>query len=417
VHHQFDVFEPVYLFGLSYFVLFALHPGVELLVSRDSPVFVGYPLGPTYATALIIGAVGATLFYLGYYLPLGLGLARRIAVPRQEWSAASLTAFIILSMGIVLAAFAIFLVTNGGSSILAALLSGRNAVSGTVLRESSGYLSSAPLWLAPIGILLITLPHRRWLGALFGLLLLVLSQVVTAGLGDRSWTLPTVAAVFLVWYLRRGRRPTAATVAVALAFVFVFGVTVPRQYRNTDARAQPLSQLLLEDALHPGQAMQDFFVGADTAMVDAVTRPVPRAIWAEKPRAAETQLMAVIWPQFASAGVGFSFSLFGEPYLNFGLFGVIAVSLAFGVFWRAAYMWFRRAPMNPFVITFYALSWPFLFVYMRGGLGVDYQRQVIYLLPVLLAYLFVRRSRIAPPNVTSVRHLGRATFATDRARP
>jgi oligosaccharide repeat unit polymerase len=177
--------------------------------------------------------------------------------------------------------------------------------------------------------------------------------------------------------------------------------------------------------------MQDFFAGADTAMVDglavelqfvpnsinyqmgrtyleAVSRPVPRALWAEKPRAAETQLMAAIWPQFASAGVGFSFSLFGEPYLNFGLLGAVAVAFAFGVFWRAAYAWFRRAPMNPFVISLYALSWPFLFVYMRGGLGVDYQRQVIYVLPVLLAYLFVRRSRIVRPNAVQVPHLGRA---------
>jgi hypothetical protein len=214
--------------------------------------------------------------------------------------------------------------------------------------------------------------------------------------------------------------------------VFFFGVTVPRQYRNTDARSQPLSQLLVEDALHPGAAVQDFFSGPDTAMVDgfavelqfvphnidyqlgrtyleAVSRPVPRAIWAEKPKAAETQLMAAIWPQFASAGVGFSFSLFGEPYLNFGLLGVIAVFFAFGVFWRAAYAWFRRAPMNSWVISLYALSWPFLFVYMRGGLGVDYQRQVIYLLPVLLAYLFVRRSKVAPPNAVPVRRLERAS--------
>jgi hypothetical protein len=226
-------------------------------------------------------------------------------------------------------------------------------------------------------------------------------------------------------------------VMVALAFVFFFGITVPRQFRNTDARAQPLGQLLLEDALHPGQAMQDFLAGPDTAMADgfgvelqfvpdridyqmgrtyleAVSRPVPRAIWAEKPRAAETQLMAAIWPQFASAGVGFSFSLFGEPYLNFGLFGVIAVFLAFGVFWRAAYEWFRRAPMNPFVISAYALSWPFLFVYMRGGLGVDYQRQVIYLLPVLLAFLFVRRSRIAQPNAVPRRPIRVSAFASDR---
>jgi hypothetical protein len=203
---------------------------------------------------------------------------------------------------------------------------------------------------------------------------------------------------------------------MALVVTFLFGLTLPRQYRNTEARSVSVTELLVGDVLNPGQALQDFFTQSDTAMVDALavelqfvpdsisyqfgrtyleaaSRPIPRAVWTDKPRAAETQLMATIWPQLATGGVQFYFSVFGEPYLNLGLVGVIVVSTLFGLFWRALYAWFARAPANPFVIVFFALSWPFLLVYVRGGIGADYQRHLIYLLPVLAAYLFIRRGK------------------------
>lgn len=438
VRHEFNVFEPVYLFAVSYLVLFALHPAAELIVSGGTPVFVGYAVEPTYVTALLIGAVGAILFYAGYYLPLGRHLGKRLPLAREKWSKASLTIFTIVCLLVSMGALTIFLLVNGGLSTLGAFLNGRSAVSVRALQQSSGYLYSAPLFLAPIGILILCLSGRRWrAGALLGLLLVALSQVLTIGMGDRSWTLPTVASLFLVWYLRRDRRPRLSVVAIALVLTFVFGVTLPRQYRNPEARNSSLAELLIGDVRSPGQAFQDFFAQSDTAMVDglavelqfvpdsisyqlgrtyveAASRPIPRALWTDKPRAAEVQLMATIWPQLATAGVQFYFSLFGEPYLNFGLLGVIAISLLFGLFWRALYAWFARAPTNPFVMSLYALSWPFLFVYMRGGIGADYQRHAIYVLPVLAAYLFVRRGQThdapsevlaqAPVNSMVLRH-------------
>lgn len=415
VRRQFDVFEPAYLFAVSYFVLFALRPAAVLFVSVGTPVFVGYGIEQTYAAALAIGAVGAAVFYVGYYLPVGRNLAQRLHLPREEWSNASLTVFIVLSLLLTGGAFSAFLLTNGGLSTLAAFLNGRNPVSGAALQQSSGYLYTAPLFLAPVGILVTSLSGQRWrVGAFVGLFLVALSQVLNIGTGDRSWTLPAIAALVLVWYLRRRARPGLPVIAIAVALTFLLGITLPRQYRNTEARSESLIQIVIDDILNPGQAVQDFLSREDTGMADglavelqfvpntidyqfgrtyleAISRPVPRSLWAEKPRAAETQLMAVIWPQLARASVTFYFSVWGEPYLNFGLLGVIAVSLAFGIFWRSVYAWFRRRPTNRFVIAFYALSWPFIFVYMRGGIGADYQRQAIYLVPVVVAYLFIRR--------------------------
>jgi O-antigen polysaccharide polymerase Wzy len=439
VRHQLNSFEPVYLFALSYLVLFAVHPAAALLASGGAPVFVGYAVEPTYVTALAIGAIGAILFYLGYYLPLGRNLGSRLPLPSEQWSQASLTVFVVICVLVSMGALTIFLLTNGGLSVLGAFLNGRSGVTLTALRESSGYLYSAPLFLAPVGILIVSLSGQRWRGgALLGLLLVALSQVLAFGLGDRSWTLPTVAALFLVWHVQRNRQPRLSVVAIALVVTFVFGITLPRQYRTSETRSSSLTELLIADIVNPGQALQDFFAREDTAMADglavelqfvpdtvpfqlgrtyleAASRPVPRAVWTDKPRAAEVQLMATMWPQLASAGVQFYFSVFGEPYLNFGLVGVIVISLLFGLFWRALYTWFTRAPTNPFVMCFYALSWPFLFVYMRGGIGADYQRHLIYLLPAVLAYFFARRSRITLPNALLPRHSEASWHALDSA--
>jgi oligosaccharide repeat unit polymerase len=255
-------------------------------------------------------------------------------------------------------------------------------------------------------------------------MLLLFSQLTEIALGDRAWTLPALAAVILTWYLRRGRRPAVWTAGLFLVAVFIVGVTVPRQYRATVDRQATLAQTLIDATVDPGSGVAQFFGGADTAMVDAlaielqfvpgiipyqfggtyleeVARPFPRSLWLGKPVAADTQLMRAIWPEYDRVYVGFSFSLFGEPYLNLGFGGVLIFGLVFGVLCKTLYAWFLRDPRNPAVIAIYALSWPFVFVYARGGVGVDYHRQLIYTLPVLLAIVLAgirRRATESSPR-------------------
>jgi hypothetical protein len=53
-------------------------------------------------------------------------------------------------------------------------------------------------------------------------------------------------------------------------------------------------------------------------------------------------------------------------------------------------------------IGVYAISWPFMFVYLRGGIGVDYQRHAIALLPFIAIAWFAATApgvRLRPANV------------------
>lgn len=407
VKRRFDIFEPVYLFAVSFAVLFVIRPSVD--IANGLPDLLGYSIRSSYAAALAIGLVGSLSFYIGYYLGPGKRLGRMLPSVTGQWIVGSLYAFIGAVLLICGALVVVFIAANGGASFVGSLLAGRNSISQAALRSSSGYLYSAPLWVAPLGVLLLVLSNRLRSGrGVAGVILIFLALLTSLGAGDRSWILPIVSAAVLGSYLQRQRRPSIALATVGLTILFVFGITIPREFRDPANSGLSLAGASAVALTNPAADFQQFFERGDTAMVDdlavairfipsqvdyqfgrtyleALTRPFPRSLWPDKPRPADTILMASIWPGFQQAGVGFAFSLFAEPYLNFGWPGVFIFALAFGVIWRALYSWLVSAAENRTVIAIYALSWPFIFVYMRGGLGVDYHRQAICILPVIAA--------------------------------
>ena len=103
--------------------------------------------------------------------------------------------------------------------------------------------------------------------------------------------------------------------------------------------------------------------------------------------------MPTVWPALAAQHVGFAFSMFGEIYMDFGMPGVFLVMCIFGVAWQALYAWYRRDPGSAVASALFASCWPFVFVYLRGGIAVDYQRQLIVLLPMVIALAMTRVKR------------------------
>jgi oligosaccharide repeat unit polymerase len=414
--HEFDPFEPVYLFALSYAVLFVARPIYD--ASRNGVLISGYDPSSTYDKALWIALVGACAFYVGYYSKIGTRIGRRVGARVCEVSLPALDGFIVAGVSVSIALFALLLAQAGGREAFAILTGHRTTARTYLLLNSSGYLYSAPLALLSFGVVLLVIA-RSWSSgrALCGIGLIALSQVVNFGSGDRSWTLMALAAPVLVLYLKCGTRPRPLTIVAAVTLVFAFGIVLAGQHRQGNAtshRAMSATEVITD----PRADLQAFFGGADTAMApnfaielqyvpsrlgyrhgatyaEALTRPLPRAMWPDKPKAADTTLMANIWPSLAASHVGFSFSLFGEPYLNGGLIGVIVVVFTFGVFWRGLYIWFHQSPNREWAIAVFALSWPFMVVYMRGGIGVDYQRQIIAVLPAVATFAFAGRLRLA----------------------
>jgi hypothetical protein len=426
---RFDIFEPPHLFAFSYLVLFALRPGYDL--ASGLPWFNGYPIEPGFATAMQIGIVGAAAFYLGYYSRLGRDFGRRWRIPTSHLDMEAVDGFI--AVAAILSAVLYLAFVGSASASIRALLAGRSAERLTSLHNASGYLYTAPLWVTSLGVLMLALTAnwRSYRGAAaFGLVFL--SQLPSAAGGDRAFVLPAIGAIAILWFLRRRRRPRLYAVVLLLGVTFIVGVSAPRDYRTVSQRGQAsFTSIVVRDAEHPQQAVHNFLASNDTAMVDNlavaasslhggsphltfrrgstyvedVTRAVPRAIWKGKPIAAETVLMSQLWPDLYAQNIHFTFSEFAEPYLNFGILGVALVLFVAGVLWRSLYTWFCRAPSNPAVMTLYALSFPYLFVYMRGGFGLDYYRQAFAVIPVLLALAYAGRRERRRSHTAAVESL------------
>lgn len=413
---RFDIFEPVYLFAAAFGVVFVVRPLFDLTSPGGIPPLVGYDPSATYTQAQVVGLLGLLGFLVGYYLPFGRGIAASLLPqPTRELRQKRLNVFVLLTIAASAGAYAIFLVTNGGLSFLSSVLSGRNSAVSAALLDSSGYLYTAPLWTSGLGILILAhTDHWASRRGIFAFAVIGFSQAAVLVAGDRSWVLPVLAAVIAVRYLRRQRRPSVVAIVGIVATVFFLGVIVPREYRNTSDRNASLWTTVAQTVSQPVESSRQFFSGADTAMVDnlaielqfvpsqlhfqsgltyleALTRPIPRAIWPNKPRG--DPLMPTIWPSLAAQHVGFAFSMFGEIYLDFGILGVFLVMCIFGIAWQALYAWYRRNPGSAVAAALFASCWAFVFVYLRGGIAVDYQRQLIVLVPMLIALVMTRAKR------------------------
>ena len=143
-----DVFEPIHLFALSFFVLFVVRPAFDLAGHRDPPLWFGYILDPTYRRALLVGIVGASGFYLGYWARVGIHLGQRVGLPSGRWSQPTLRAYLLVAVLVSVLVLIVFVSQVGIGSFLT-LLKQRNY--GTDFQSTSGYLYTAPLWLTSLG--------------------------------------------------------------------------------------------------------------------------------------------------------------------------------------------------------------------------------------------------------------------------
>jgi oligosaccharide repeat unit polymerase len=357
---------------------------------------------------MFAGFIGCLAIYVGYYSPFGAKIGTRIPALSGKWYGGSLQISIAIMLAVSGLLFLLLVRQLGGFGSLISFASGRSQTRTEFLTNSSGYIYSAPLWIRSVGVLLMAI-SPRWLSfqSLTGLLLVIASQSTQLGAGNRSSFLPILLSVALLVYLKIGSRPRLISVIGCSFLVFIFVITLPREYRDIANREQSLSAVVSQTVTSPRDAFGGFFEGLDTAMVGALAleigdiparadyqfgstyfddlmRPIPRSLWSEKPRSGDEQVMQIVYPDYYRQGVQIYSSMFGEPYFNFGYLGIVVFGFMFGIAWRSLYAWFMRDPANTTMQAIYALNWPFVFVYFRGGVGVDYQRQATGLLPVLL---------------------------------
>src|SRR5581483_6501783 len=188
--------------------------------------------------------------------------------------------------------------------------------------------------------------------------------------GNRIMLLPFAGGALVYWYVTQQRRPGPLLLVCVLATALT-GSAVLLAIRDAATRQETGVRGAVAAVLSdPAKILAPLTRGGDTEMApalaavmsaipteiprtwgmavfgDLVIRPIPRALWHDKPLAPREQVIATMWPaEYNTEGMKLAnpeFSILLYFYLDFGLPGIAVGMALFGLGARVAYEYFCR---------------------------------------------------------------------------
>jgi hypothetical protein len=415
LRRRFDPFEPIVLFALAYGVMFVVRPAA--MIATQELVYEG-PRGSTdvsgtFTKMLVLALVGAVAFVAAYETSIGRRLASgwrglgELATPRVVAAA-------LVIGGVGVASFVAFLASSSGLESLSLIFRGRTEELSKDVAGTTFYLWYSFFLLVPATLVLVAvgLERRRKVLLLAGLAFGALFLLRTVPLGARIAILPLLGGAFVFSYLRRSRRPSVAVLA-ALALVALVGSAFLSDLRGRGTRGESVGQTVVR-ATHPHRIVEPLVSGPDTEMApvlaaaltqipkklhytygrtilgDLVSRPIPRALWSDKPEPPRDKLIRTLWPVEGKKGaINPEFSVLLYFFWDFGIPGVAVGMLLFGVGARTLFEYFRSYRHSTAAQLLYSLALWFVVIGLRNG-PVDTFVQLVFV--VFPAWLAVRLS-------------------------
>jgi len=208
---------------------------------------------------------------------------------------------------------------------------------------------------------------------LFCLITITASQFISVGSRGSALTVPMI--VGLVWALRRHRIPWKLAVALMPIMFISFGFmgAIRTSSWSGSTADEAFSTTTWADSLTFAQwelaqrransadvpVIERGFQVTDGPLLGSSYLPVlatfiPRAIWEDKPRGTGS-LYAQLFLGASKDGLGIPVGPEAEMYWNFGIPGVVLLSMIYGLLLRWAYNFYWARYPDPFAITFYVL--------------------------------------------------------------
>lgn len=424
---RFDPFEPIVVFTLAYGVMFVIRPAS--MIARDDFSFHGprasLDVSATFSEMLLLALLGAVGFVVGYESALGRRLGGRLR-RFSDLDARQVIAGATVLAGIAIFAFLSFVATTSGLSTFVLLFHGTTSELEGSIADSSFYIWEAFLFLIPSVLIFFALglDRRKRLLLLAALGLTLLFLLRTVPLGARIALLPLLGALFVFFYVRRAARPSLISLAVIVA-VALLGSAFLSDLRGRATRHETVSDTVVR-ATKPSRSFTPFTSGPDSEMApalaaalavipsdlhyaygrtiigDLVSRPVPRALWADKPSIPRKHLIARVWPiESAKGTINPEFSVLLYFYWDFGPPGVVVGLLILGIAARFLFEYFSRHSSQLPVQVLYSLLLPLLVIAMRDSPVDTFIRLVFVVLPAFLIFRVAERRRLPIPVAVS----------------
>lgn len=408
-----DLLSPPVVFGVAV-LLGYLAPMANFLDGTDFfTLRYGLDIGDIHRRAIqsaSLALFAGSAFFVGYRAAARRSTNSQFSEvrPAPAWSRARMGSVVVSYsvIGAVLFAYGVHRV--GGSQVVAAALGDRIR-----LTEGLNYLfsainllpSCAIAWAALIGVSPRS-GDSRWYWPFFAL-----SAAAAAVQGSKSILFVLIVSLVIIRH-RTSRRFTATqlTVGAALLFVLLTAYAIfareflavgevvtldswdidsmwfvtSREFVANFIQLQMLA-LLLDKV--PGQLAYQY--GA--TMLSLLTLPIPRGLWAGKPITAPGVVTLAFWPEvYLNDGTSLPPGLFGELFMNFGIFGVVIGVFLLGAGSGLLTAAQRQAPNDPLILTAYALLTAMLPHYVRGEFVSPTALYLILAIPAMAVVLYVR---------------------------
>lgn len=426
LQRRFDPFEPIFVLAVGAFFIWFLRPLSSIVYSNwwygNGDIRAGFN------GALLVVLVGLASTYLGYIVSFGSKLGRKIPAVPDKWDSDAVfkSVLVMLVFGGIL--FAMFMRKVGGFHAAFAYFSSRQLSQKQAAASSTAWFYLAPYITIPSALICLVLymRSRRRRDLVAAIFLALLSLAITVPKGDRTYVIMIALPLFVLPYLRIGRRPSTLVVVVGL-LVAVTAMNLMVEDRVASRRHGSVMSSAVDAMTHPARQLRVFLTGSDISMFSSLAEtyevvpreipfkpgnellstlalPVPRLLWQNKPHDGETDLFPILFPQTAAVqNAGFGPSMVGGFYIDSGFVGVIVYMFAFGIGLRMLFEYRKRNSDNLAVLVVYAACLPMIILMMRGSVTDTAGRSVYLLGPYLVAFWYGRhRLRVRSRRRTSI---------------
>jgi oligosaccharide repeat unit polymerase len=372
-----DWLHPLIFYGVWRFIFSALPEGPIVVFGLTS-----HPALSDLSTSVIMGTIekkylmdclALVSMYLGFYF------SRKMpAIKAGHGSPQAVSFKLAIVMLISLSAFLVLVNAAGGLSALA-LQRGIARGERVYATIGGGHWHLVTAMAGPAVLMAAALLRRPLRSPVFLTslaLALAFKFIVT---GSRGGTLAIVVLLFLILSVRRGGIPTGK--AFALVLIVLVAIGLMTQFRGESRRIESVADFEIEGKAEDlmmtaigvfaryAAVNNEFAIYARVpessplqlgkTYLTPLVAPVPRAMWAEKPRGVGTYATETFIPHIAHA-YGIPATGVSEAFWNFHVVGVAFVYFVWGCFLR--FIWKsvsrRRFPglVVLYVITIYYLE-------------------------------------------------------------
>ena len=382
-----DIFEPVFVVSLSFFMYFWLRSVYALIWGTPllgEPPFHQDAIEAWNITWLYL-ILAFMLFLSGYYCRIGVRLASIFALLPAKWSPVRAKVVIPGLLIIGLGSFMFLVHMFGGFSHFLSNKIETFMTRGTgpfFMLSLVGVIFSAEC----VYIFYLISPRRAFLITFAVLLILMVGVGCAIGIKGGGIIFPLFSMLVTYHYLRKHLMIRHLVLFVAL-IIMVFPIFIAQRGTTDISLMVPLARQCYAEPL----IMLDIFVGRfmgfdplvyairDTptvmdyqygrTMVDMFVAWIPQKLWHNKPIYSFGRVFPQVYfgqdENCSTVGP----TILGEAYINFHMAGIIFVSLISGILFRAMYVGLiehNHGPSGVFVyataLPYWAAFWEYCFV-------------------------------------------------------